>query len=209
MSLLLLGLRGIPLAEAALIRTIVRLSSSLSPAWEVIDDGDCHLLIHDGPAAPAVAGRRSIALAARGAAPQAGTLQRPIRAEELVEFLNREGAQLAPTPPVQPAPPAAPAAGRGAVVEAAARLKQWPSWQVLKGRPHALQLATHLSRAPYSAGRLALASQAPLAQCLAFMQELDALGLLVWQAEQSAPPVAAAAPRRGLLHSIRRRLRGA
>ena len=220
---LLLGLHGIPQAEAALIRTIVRLSSSLSPSWEVVEATDCHLLIHEAPLAlptAMTAGKpRCIPVRARALAAVAGELQRPIRAEELIALLNLEGARLTAVPATAAAA-ATPAAGAAmpahpsSTVAARARLKQWPSWGVLKGRPHAVQLATHLSRAAYSAERLAQGTGLELEACSAFMQELDDHGLLAWHSGQpqaaaaaEAARPAAAAPNRGLLHSIRRRLR--
>jgi hypothetical protein len=210
---LLLGLHGLPQAEAALIRTIVRLSSSLVPAWQVVDAGECHVVFHEEPLPQAPIGPGGlkpvcVQVLPRGHIAAEGELQRPIRAEALVAVLNRVGARLAASTQRVVAPVAAPATGpaAGAAALPLARLKRWPSWEVLKGSAQAVQLATHLSRAPYSAERLASGTGHPVEDCREFMRRLDALGLLAWEA-QAVPPPAKAVASWGLLQSIRRRLR--
>jgi hypothetical protein len=206
---LVLGLQGLPGAEIGLVKTIMRLSSTLHAEWVVSEAGPCDVLLLDS-SADMQPGSASVVLPVlpRGQAGQASALTRPIRAEALIELLNDAGIRS-----TAGRRPAAPAAAPGA--HDLARLRRWPPFALLRDRPDHLQLATLLSRHALSASRLSAAAARPLAECEAFLRELDAHQLLAWQpAERVAehtPQVhtqqaVRPQPRRGLLTTLRNKL---
>jgi hypothetical protein len=202
---LVLGLKGLPGAEMGLVRTILKLSSSLQASWTVAEGGACDVLLL-GDIEEAVnpsPGTTVVNVLRRGEAASGLSLLRPIRAEELIELLNSEGSRREAL---------APAAATAAPTDKQlARLHRWPPFALLNGRPAYVQLATLLSKHPLSAARLSALAARPLAECEAFMRELDAHKLLVWQpvppAAPALPPRSAHPPeRRGLLSTLRRKL---
>ena len=203
---LVLGLKGLPGAEMGLVRTILKLSSSLQASWIVAEGGACDvLLLGDIDEAVNPSPGTTVVNVLRRGEPASGlSLLRPIRAEELIDLLNAEGSRREALAPV-----AATATAHG---KRLARLHRWPPFALLNGRPAYVQLATLLSKHPLSADRLSALAGRPLAECEAFMRELDAHQLLVWQggapaASSAAAPRPAAPPeRRGLLSTLRRKL---
>jgi len=209
---LVLGLQGLPGAEMGLVRTILKLSSSLRASWAVAEGGACDVLLLDDAAdgvnpAP---GTTVIPVLRRGEAAMGISLQRPIRAEELIDLLNGETARREALAPVA-------SAAVSAGDKALARLHRWPPFALLNGKPAYVQLATLLSKHPLSAAKLSVLAARPLAECEAFMRELDARQLLVWQpvglAGAGVPTPRAAVPapsrspeRRGLFSTLRRKL---
>jgi hypothetical protein len=215
---LVLGLQGLPEAEASLVRTIVRLSSNLLTPWTVIDAGRCDAQLVDiaaldaGEAPGLQPGGVQIAVLGRGQPARPAALARPIRAEELIELLNDAAprclagrsrletevaadteAQAVRGRPVEAASPTV--ASTAPVRQApcrAARLRRWPPHALLSGRPGYLQLASLLSRAPMSAQRLAALSSRRIEDCEAFLNDMDAQQLLAWEATPAVPQVATA-----------------
>jgi hypothetical protein len=202
---LVLGLKGLPGAEMGLVRTILKLSSSLQASWTVTEGDACDvLLLGDVDKAVAPSPGTTVVHVLRRGEPASGRLlQRPIRAEELIELLNTESSRRSALVPQ------ASAAAGGAMQSA--RLHRWPPFALLNGRPAYVQLATLLSKHPLSAQRLSALAARPLAECEAFMRELDAHNLLAWQEAPAAAPAAPSRPahppeRRGLLSTLRRKL---
>lgn len=227
-----LGLRGLPVAEVGLVKSIIRLSSMLADAWSVSDDGKGDLVVLESQfPAELDPGTTVVTIAKDGIDVQGPVLRRPIRAEELVAMLNAETARRASAAVQRPArqtPGAAPVAQRvtGIDTAATARLRRWPSWNLLKGDRAHLRMATMLSSAALTVDRLSELSGAKREACLEFLRHMDAHQLLTWT-EAPAPVVAlavagdpprlsqavpsVAAPRRpkagaGLFHSLRRKL---
>ncbi|RYF27786.1 MAG: hypothetical protein EOO23_07760 [Comamonadaceae bacterium] len=211
---LVLGLAGLPGAEIGLVKTILRLSSTLEASWTVVDSGPCDVVLLDeaGTQQPSDPAAVVIKVQQRGL-PAAGTcLYRPIRAEELIERLNAESARRVAG---AVAPPAVVSSALPTGQRGQARLRRWPPFALLQGRPGHLHLATLLSKHALTANRLSVVSNRPLLECEAFLDELEDHKLLVWQpmpaAVPSAPTVRATAsvhaqPRRGLLHTLREKL---
>lgn len=205
---LVLGLKGLSGAEMGLVRTILRLSSGLRADWTVSEGADADVvLLGDKGEAPGVSPRTTVVpVLRREEQPQGRCLYRPIRAEELIDMLNGEAERRA-APDIVPLP---------ASPGGAARLHRWPPHALLSGRPYHVQLATLLSKHALTAEKLSRLSARPLADCEAFMQELDSLGLLAWQplnapAAAAVPRSTPAAPahpaqRRGLLSTLRHKL---
>lgn len=200
-----LGHQGLSAAEAGLIKTILKLSSSLHAAWAVADSGAFDLLLlgelQDAVQVPS--GVPVVHLRRRGEAGAAKALYRPIRAEELIELLNDFGGRVAPD-----APPAAtiPVATQGG----AARLNRWPPYSLLNGKPVYVRLSSLLTKQALSAAQLSALSGLPLAECESFMHALDSLDLLVREPQDPARiavvPQEAVVARRGLLSTLRRKL---
>lgn len=228
-----LGLRGLPVAEVGLVKSIVRLSSMLTDAWTVSDDGKGDLVVLESQfEAELEPGTTVVKIAKDGVDVPGPVLRRPIRAEELVALLNAETSRRASTSmhapqkavpaPVAPAPQAS-----GIRPGASARLRRWPSWNLLKDDRAYLRMATMLSSAALTVDRLSELSGARRDACLAFMRHMDAHQLLVWTDAPATEPVAAfpadggaqqpshavasatASGRKagaGLFHSLRRKL---
>lgn len=221
---LVLGLTGLPGAEIGLVKTILRLSSSLDAQWVVVEGGPCDVLLASeaagahAPVQPAsavlpISAAVRIPVLPRGHVGGAAgpALHRPIRAEELIELLNAESARSPATGTFAPAPAAAAAIAASApqVSNGHARLRRWPPFALLQGKPAHTRLATFLSKNALSASRLSVLAARPLAECEAFLREMDAHNLLVWHAAATAAAVPAAShapPRRGLLSTLREKL---
>lgn len=184
---LVLGLFGLPLAEVALIRTIVRLSSSLGATWTVAEAGPCDVLLLGelGDSVCPPPETTVITVTRRGEVGNGNVLNRPIRAEDLIDMLNSEAAQRAGRRDVN-ASAATPVEADVAMpisisLHQHARLRRWPPSALLTSRPGYVQLATLLARQPMSVTRLATLAARPLQDCEAFLRELDANALLQWE----------------------------
>lgn len=211
---LVLGLHGLPGAEVALVKTILRLSSTLQASWSVTESLVCDLLLlgETREQVAVAAGTLIVPVLGRGEPADGGAvLRRPIRAEELLDLLNavaarRPAARARPTRGASPVPPA-PAAATPATALAgtSARLKRWPTWSMLNGNVAYLRIATTLSKASHTPQRVSELSGVPLEACEAFMRKLDAHQLLVWEGKP-APRAQADAARTGLFASLRSKL---
>ncbi len=196
-----LGATGVSAAEMALIRTIIKLRSTLHADWTVPQSGPCDMLFWgdgtDELAPPA--GATVVKLCARGVAANGLVLGRPIRAEELLAVLNDYRPSLPAPEPSQPDHQAT-----------AVRLKRWPPLSFLNGRPVYLRLSSLLTKHSLSAQQLSSLARISLGECEAFLRELAALDLLT-RLESQTPhgkPIAQVqvAARRGLLSTLRRKL---
>ncbi|MES2973054.1 MAG: hypothetical protein V4757_05575 [Pseudomonadota bacterium] len=216
---LLLSLRGLPMPEATLIKTIIRLSSELHGRWTVVDSqsgNQPHLEFRDSAvdAGTAPGGMpwghsRIIKVLPRGEAADGDSLRRPIRAEEVIAMLkSAEQLPLAGAPFADDQPPAAPS-----MEYASAKLIRWPPARVLSGDARRIRMATMLARQSLSVSQLGSMTQCSLAECERFLQDLRSEGLL----ELSAPegiavpvtrPESPAVPgaRLGFIQRLRRKL---
>lgn len=217
---LVLGFKGLPSAEVGLVRTIVRLSSMLTGKWTVTDGEDCDVLLTQWPVSEFDLDTEAsvVPLLPAGQPTVGRALRRPIRAEELIELLNEESARHAAVSRGKPADADAPLTTSQPPdpQTSQARLKRWPSWNLLKADRAYVRMATMLSKSSMSAERLSELSGVKIDACVAFIRHMDAQQLLVWQpanpgAETRAepaiqPPVVRQAPPTGLFHSLRRKL---
>lgn len=238
MTTLRLGAYKLPPAEVVLVQTLFRLYAHGSAfRWSFVTTPPYDALLVDGttdaPLDAEVAGMaRAVLRLTRMNAPDApDTLQRPIRADRLQDWLRTAELQLMDTqlattrpPEESPWPAAASASGAGAATAPASpasagttavrfKLRRWPPASLLRGDAHRIRMATLLSRRALSAAELADISQQPVQACQAFLQSLQTLGLVDMPA---ATPAAAAQPKpaaaakpgfaRGLIAGIRRRL---
>lgn len=195
---MVLGLRGLPAAEVGLIRSIVRLSSMLDADWTVSDSVDGDLLLFEGLAAASTAAVVVPVVRADESSPKSA-LHRPIRAEALVALLNtetsrRRAAAAAASPlPDEAVPPAdtpsnAQVSGLDASAAAAtARLKRWPSWNLLKDERAYLRMATMLSSASMTVDRLGELSGVRPEVCQAFIRHMDEHQMLAWTVPAAVP----------------------
>jgi hypothetical protein len=203
---LVLGLHGLPGAEVALVKTILRLSSTLRASWSVTESLACDVLLlgetREQVAVPA--GTVIVPVLPRGEAAAVPVLRRPIRAEELLDLLNAATDARRPAAPARPVPAtqAAPAGPRGPT----ARLKRWPPWSLLEGNVAHLRIATMLSKAAHTPQRVSELSGVPLDACEAFIRRLDAQQLLVWEGRPAPAAPAGASSRLGLFASLRSKL---
>lgn len=221
MSTLKLGLHKLPAAEVVLIRTLLRLYGERGTAarWALADLPPWDALLVDATAAESSgsiewAGNASAVLRIthRGHAEMPDTIERPIRHDKLMQWLDdrRPGGS-----PVHAA--AAPAAAETPSVTRY-RLVRWPPSAVLRNDAHRVRLATLLSKRAFNAFELAQMSSQSVDACHAFLRLLRGTGFVETQAEPSfavaghpaTPVVAPRKPTRGfaagLIGGLRRRL---
>ena len=239
MSMLRLGAYKLPAAEVVLVQTLLRLYAHGDAfRWTFVTAPPYDALLVDGTtdegASPAVDGMaKAVLRLTRMHAGQApNTLERPIRADRLQDWLKATEHDLLQTRPVtllgeestQPkatdAPAAAPAAPATAVNPVRFKLRRWPPAALLRADPNRIRMATLLSRRALNAAELATISQQPVTECQAFLTTLQTTGLVDVQNEvppaaatpAAATPAPAAPPKpaptfaRGLISGIRRRL---
>ncbi len=222
MSKLRLGTYLLPSGEVVLIRTLMRLfSQDPTFSWVFAEEGPYDALIMDStPSAAAEAGNAPAArvvlkfASGRDDASQT-TLQRPLKAEKLQEWLKATGLELlaaqasapatvsvsarAPAPP----PAAAPALDSRlqALKEIRFKLLSLPPKEVLQNDPALIRMSTLLTRRPMRPAELAELSHQPLDLSLLFIQKLLALKLIAPEgqapaaaAQETAPPRPKPAP---------------
>ena len=157
------------------------------------------------------------------------TLERPIRADRLQDWLKSTEHDLLQTRPAtlieeatQPDAVEAEATTPAAPINPVRfKLRRWPPAALLRSDPNRIRMATLLSRRALNAAELATISQQPVQECQAFLTTLQTTGLVDVEKAPVAPPAgsapaqAAAAPKpaapapafaRGLISGIRRRL---
>lgn len=227
MFVLRLGVYGLPAPEAAVIRTIVRLyANDVAFPWMPVDVPPYDAMLVDESA---TANERAefarmagavLTLTRRNSGNVPDTLERPIRADKLQQWLNStEHALLAAR------------SARSGVQENAAleievsnavrfTLRRWPPALLLSNDPDKVRVASLLVRRALSAIELAELGQLSLCRCVTFLQTLSSAGILELHV---TPPVARAAhaqlpralenftpPRseftRSLINGVRRRL---
>ena len=236
MSTLRLGAYKLPAAEVVLVQTLFRLyAHGDSFRWTFVTAPPYDALLVDGTTDdgmhPEVDGMaKAVLRLTRMNAPAApNTLQRPIRADRLQDWLKTTEHDLLETRPATvlvedtapqataPAEPPAVAAPPPSPVRF--KLRRWPPAALLRGDPNRIRMATLLSRRALNAAELATISQQPINECQAFLMTLQTTGLVDVQNEVPVQPSAAAAPAapttpaapkpafaRGLISGIRRRL---
>lgn len=225
MTMLKLGVHGLPKAETGLVRALLSLAGSAgtAPGWTFAADGPCDLLLVDAALAnPRAAGEergaRAVVLLGAAAGTDGGTLPRPLRADTFEACLRgmkeRLGAAAIPVPlaAAKAADPAPQCAGDGEPsLRRRYKLLRWPPTELLRGEVHRIRMASQLSRRFLSACELAKLTQLEPERSHTFLQLLQGFRLLEPEpatAGASAPaqPPSRPTTSRGLVQSIRRRL---
>jgi hypothetical protein len=226
MSVLRLGVYRLPTPEVAVIRTIVQLyANDVAFPWTMVNAPPYDALLVDESATAAERvefasmARAVLALTRRNSGSLPDTLERPIRADKLQQWLkSTERALLAARP------------ARSIVEEQAEMeievsdsirftLRRWPSALLLRNDLDKVRMASLLARRALSAIELAELGEFPLPRCIAFLKTLRSTGMLEVHV---APAPARACPEppcvqgtsaparsefaRSLINGIRRRL---
>lgn len=194
MSKLRLGTYLLPPAEVVLIRTIMRLfAQNRDFGWVFADEGPYDALIMDGALAKdndkevAHLARVVLKLTSGRSLPSRHTLQRPIKAEKLQEWLETAALDLPRQGHASPQGPVSVLAMK----EARFKLLRWPPNTVLQNDASRIRMATLLSRRALQLAELAELSQQSLDACIAFIERLMPMQLI---ACESMAPLAAGAP---------------
>ena len=217
MTAFTLGVHNLPAAEVVLIKTLMRLFPATATfKWRFAETGPFDAVVTDATNAssevPAGLARGVLKITRTDAATDADCITRPIRAEQLQEWLALQGEllRLVPRPSVR-------TESRAVTTQAGGtrfKLRRWPSAALLKNDPHRIRLATLLSRRALGAHELAHISRLPAQQCQDFVDTLQQTGLIevergdaiVVPRKTSAAPVVARPLASGLIGGIRRRL---
>lgn len=236
MSTLRLGAYKLPAAEVVLVQTLFRLYSHGDTfRWTFVTAPPYDALLVDGttdegmnPDVDRMA-KAVLRLTRMNSGRAPNTLERPIRADRLQDWLKSTEHDLLQTRPAtlieeatQPDAVEAEATTPAAPINPVRfKLRRWPPAALLRSDPNRIRMATLLSRRALNAAELATISQQPVQQCQAFLTTLQTTGLVDVEKETVAPPAgsapaqAAAAPKpaaaapafaRGLISGIRRRL---
>lgn len=214
MTAFTLGVHNLPAAEVVLIKTLVRLfPATASSKWRFAETGPYDAVLTDttqlGGEVPASLARAVLKITRADAATDANCITRPIRAEQLQNWLALQGdlLQLLPRPAARSSRVGAQSSGTRY------RLRRWPSAALLKNDPHRIRLATLLSRRALGTRELSHISRLPKDLCVDFVDTLHQTGLIEVERTPAATPrqaPAAAAVSRplasGLIDGIRRRL---
>jgi Bacterial regulatory protein, arsR family len=183
-----LGVSSLPPAEAALIGTILRLSSQLAGAWEVSTEADCDVVMID-PAKTGLSwtGKQFetqilVPIVAANSPFPAGSysLERPFKAERFIALLMRLEGDL--TNRSQHVPGATPlaAAPRTPSGERRAKLTRWPLGEMAATNLSDIRMMTMLSARAYSVNELAKSTGKSAAAVSEHFTKLDELGYLHW-----------------------------
>jgi hypothetical protein len=222
MSTLRLGIHKLPAAEVAVIRTIVRLyATDVAFPWKLVDAPPYDALLVDGSATEGERtelGRMAkamLALTYMNAGDLPDTMERPIRADKLQQWLKSTArSSLA-------ARTAAPRVNRPeseASDSVRFMLCRWPSALLLGNDPDNVRMASLLSRRALNTNELANISRLSLSRCATFLLALRSAGMLELHVTRIVPaprelPQASAFAGVGrsdfassLINSLRRRL---
>jgi hypothetical protein len=226
MSVLRLGVYRLPAPEVAVIRTIVQLyANDVAFPWIMVNAPPYDALLVDESATATERAEFArmtgavLALTRRNSGGLPHTLERPIRADKLQQWLkSTERALLASRP------------ARSVVEEQAEleievsdsirfTLRRWPSALLLRNDPDKVRMASLLARRALSAIEVAELGELPLSRCVTFLKTLRSAGMLEVHV---APAAARASPEltgvqgtrsparsefaRSLINGIRRRL---
>ena len=223
MSTLRLGAYKLPAAEVVLVQTLFRLYSHGDTfRWTFVTAPPYDALLVDGttdegmnPDVDRMA-KAVLRLTRMNSGRAPNTLERPIRADRLQDWLKNTEHDLMQTRPATLLDEAS--LPTAAEAPAAAPVQINP---LRSSDPNLIRMATLLSRRALNAAELATISQQPVQECQAFLTTLQTTGLVDVQKAPVAPPAgsapaqAAAAPKpaapapafaRGLISGIRRRL---
>lgn len=219
--MLRLGVYKLPIAEVIVIRTIVRLSAGQAGfAWQLVDAPPYDALLVDGPSVeheyPRVVGMAAavLRLTRMNAGGQPGTMERPIRADRLQQWLRSIEHAL------REAQPGGLTLHEQTALEVEVSdaehfmLRRWPPAMLLRNDLDNIRMASLLSRRALNATELADISQLPFSQCVAFLHELRKAGVLELHVAQTLPPFMPKADKavrggdfaRSFINGIRRRL---
>ncbi|MBS0406516.1 MAG: hypothetical protein JSS17_09235 [Proteobacteria bacterium] len=230
MTTLRLGAHELPPGEVVLVQTLLRLFQHGGPfRWTFVTAPPYDALLTDGTSGPHqladanTMARAVLRLTRMHDADAPNTLQRPIRAERLQNWLALVERDLLGTRPAEPAA-SAPAVAEASADEPAMaaddaaaegtrfKLRRWPPAIALRGDANRIRMATMLSRRALSITELATLSRQSPSDCQNFMNLLRSAGLV----EQRTPVPATSAPAavpapspkfgRSLIAGIRRRL---
>ena len=228
MSTLRLGAYKLPAAEVVLVQTLFRLYSHGDTfRWTFVTAPPYDALLVDGttdegmnPDVERMA-KAVLRLTRMNSGRAPNTLERPIRADRLQDWLKNTEHDLIQTRPATlldeaslPTAAEAPAAAPVQINPLRFKLRRWPPAIALRGDAARIRMATMLSRRALSVTELATLSRQSETDCRKFLTLLRSTGLVEQRAPTPAPtPDAAAAapvaqPRfgRGLIAGIRRRL---
>lgn len=228
--MLRLGVYKLPAAEVAVIRTIVQLyANDVAFPWMLVNAPPYDALLVDETE---TAGERDelarmagavLALTRQNAGGLPHTLERPIRADKLQQWLKSTECALLVALPARLDMEAQTALEIEVSDSVRFTLRRWPSALLLRNDPDKVRMASLLTRRALNASELAEISELPLSQCVTFLQTLRSVGMLDLHvapagarthAELSGVQGISTAIRsefaRGLINGIRRRLgRGA
>lgn len=216
-----LGAYKLPPGEVVLIRTLMRIfSQDHAFGWVFADVGPFDAIVMDSVLfkthetdCPA---KVVLRLTSGNDAPSQHTLQRPIKAEKLQEWLKI--ATLA----LPPQNAAAPQDSLLALQQARFKLRRWPPQTLLQNNASLIRMSTLLSRRSLRLSELAELSQQSLDSCMAFIEKLLSMQLITCESmapSASSPSFATLQPRtpapepvpmplyHGLISGIRRRFR--
>ncbi|WP_395316523.1 hypothetical protein [Variovorax sp. UC74_104] len=220
--MLRLGVYKLPMAEVVLVRTIVRLSASQPGfAWQLVDAPPYDALLVDNSSAeheyPGVVGSMAAAvlrLTRMNTGGQPGTMERPIRADRLQQWLCSIEQALREAQPGGLMPHEQTALEVEVSDAEYFMLRRWPPTLLLRNDLDNIRMASLLSRRALNATELSDISQLPFSQCVAFLLELRKAGVLELHVAQALPPVMPRSDKTGgsgdfarsFINGIRRRL---
>jgi len=220
--MLRLGVHKLPMAEVVLISTIMRLSASQPGfAWQLVDAPPYDALLVDNSSAeheyPGVVGSMAAAvlrLTRMNTGGQPGTMERPIRADRLQQWLCSIEQALREAQPGGLMPHEQTALEVEVSDAEYFMLRRWPPSLLLRNDLDNIRMASLLSRRALNATELSDISQLPFSQCVAFLLELRKAGVLELHVAQALPPVMPRSDKTGgggdfarsFINGIRRRL---
>ena len=192
MTPLRLGTHNLHPAEVVLLSTLLRLFSyDESFHWTLVEEGPYDALVVDGTTPGGVSAETNrlakvtLRLTRMHAGSAPNTLERPIRADRLRQWLDQTERELKGRTPGISIKRAAPAGHQGSLPSHVRfRLRRWPPPLLLRNNVHRVRMATLLSRRPLSAEELADISDQGLDVCATFLQVLRSADLL--ESEQGA-----------------------
>lgn len=221
-----LGLHRLPNAEVVLIQTLLRLygGNNDETRWAIAETPPFDAVLVDataGEGASVEARRlaRSVLRICRMGHDQApDTIQRPIRSDQLFEWLNSRTSAVEQTQAASIHQDENDGADE-AELSVRYRLKRWPPSIVLRNDSRRMYLATLLSKRALSISDIAAMSRQPLEDCRTFVRLLRSTGLVEAKEEslpasvniESSPTVQAKPARKrslakGLIGQLRRKL---
>ncbi|MCR6478157.1 hypothetical protein NU688_18495 [Variovorax sp. ZS18.2.2] len=198
MPRLRLGLFGLPAVEIVVVQTIVRLSAqNASFPWKLVDAPPFDALLVDGTLiedrlaeveqmAPVV-----LTVSRMHSEGMANTLERPIRAEKLQQWLLNTGRELLEARRWTRPAMLESAMSQELLDSARFTLRRWPPVALMGRNEDNDRMANLLWRRELSASELADRCRQPVSRCVGFLQALRSAGVLDVHA---SPPARNARP---------------
>lgn len=194
MSTLRLGVHRLPAAEVVVIQTIVRLSAHDGAfPWKLVDVPPYDALLVDGttteggcPEAAAMA-RAVLTLTRMSSGDLPNTLERPIRAEKLQQWLKNTERELLAAQPALPTTDEQTAMEMEVSDSVRFMLRRWPPAALRGNDSGNVRMASLLSRCELNASELADLSQQSFSRCVGFLQALRRAGVLEVHPESILP----------------------